>query len=65
MEKNIKGIGNYYGGLIIKEEQGKYYWGIANHDDTRFKEIPFSLYLEILKFNRKRKPFNSKVNEKN
>ena len=33
-------IGNYYGGLEVKEEDGKYLWGIENWDGTEFEEIP-------------------------
>ena len=47
--RNIGGIGNYYGGLIIKEKDNKFYWGIENYNGTDFKEIPKSLYDEIIK----------------
>ena len=57
METEIKGIGNYYGGLIIKEESGKYYWLIENYntdlDDIEdWDEIPKTLYFELLNFNK-------------
>lgn len=42
-------VSNYYGGLEVKVEEGKYYWGIEDCDKTRFKEIPESLYLELYK----------------
>lgn len=51
METEVLGIGNYYGGLLVKVEDGKYYWGIKDYNDTSFKEIPKSLYDEIIKFN--------------
>lgn len=43
-------IGNYYGGLVVKEEEGKFYWGIESYCDTKWEEIPHSLYNEIMKF---------------
>jgi len=43
-------IGNYYGGLEIKEEEGKYFWGIENYDGTDFEEIPKYLYDALIKF---------------
>ncbi len=43
-------IGNYYGGLGIKEEEGKYFWGIENYDGTDFEEIPKYLYDALIKF---------------
>jgi len=44
------GIGNYYGGLKIKEEDGKYFWGIENYDGTDFKEIPKYLFDSLVEF---------------
>jgi len=44
------GIGNYYGGLEIKEEDEKYYWGIENYDGTGYQEIPKYLYDALVKF---------------
>ena len=43
-------IGNYYGGLEVKEEDGKYLWGIENWDGTDFEEIPKYLYDALIKF---------------
>ena len=50
MEKEIGGIGNYYGGLFVKEEEGKYFWTIENYDGFFWQEIPESLYEELIKF---------------
>lgn len=50
---NIKSIGtisNYYGGLRVKEEGGKFWWSIENYDGDNWEEIPESLYLELIKF---------------
>lgn len=46
---SVGDIGNYYGGLEIKEEDGKFYWGIENYDGTEFEEIPEHLYIELYK----------------
>jgi hypothetical protein len=50
-EKDIGAIGNYYGGIKVKVEGGKAYWGIENHDGTHWQEIPESLYNELINFN--------------
>ena len=52
--ETIGGIGNYYGGLYVKEENGKYYWIIENYntdfsDITEWEEISKNLYLELLR----------------
>lgn len=51
MIMQIGEIGNYYGGLSVKENEGKYYWSIENHDGENWEEIPHSLYLELISFN--------------
>lgn len=53
--KRIGHIGNYYGGLHIKEKNGKYYWIIENHDTNfdninEWQEIDESLYNELLNY---------------
>jgi hypothetical protein len=48
-EIGIGDIGNYYGGLCIKE-CGKFYWGIENYDGTQYKEIPEFLYDALLRY---------------
>lgn len=50
MAKRIGKIGNYYGGLEVTVEGGKYYWGIENYGSTHWEEIPQSLYDELIKF---------------
>lgn len=52
MEQTIGNISNYYGGLEVKEEDSKYWWGIENYNGTIFEEIPKSLYDELIKFNK-------------
>lgn len=50
----IGSIGNYYGGLSVKEDNGKYFWSIENYDGEDWEEIPQSLYDELTKFENER-----------
>lgn len=43
-------IGNYYGSLNVKKEDGKYFWSIENYNGFFWEEIPESLYNELIKF---------------
>lgn len=54
-------IGNYYGGLEIKEEEGKYFWGIENWDGTEFEEIPKYLYDSLIKFSKQNERLNNEI----
>lgn len=54
-ETEIGTIGNYYGGLSVKEEDGKYYWSIENYANTYWKEIPESLYKALIEYETERK----------
>lgn len=49
----IGNIGNYYGGLEVKEEDGKYYWGIENYDGTYWEEISKFTYTVLLRQSRR------------
>jgi hypothetical protein len=49
---DIGEIGNYYGGLSIKEEGDIFYWGIENWDGTFWEEISESLYDELIEHKR-------------
>ena len=42
-------IENYYGFLSVKEEDGKYYWGIEDHSSMFWEQIPQALYIELVK----------------
>ena len=42
--RNIGYIGNYYGGLAIKEEDGKFYWSIENWGGHDWDECPEYLF---------------------
>lgn len=46
----IGNIGNYYGGLCVMEEDGKYFWSIENHDGHDWDEIPKYLYDSLIKY---------------
>lgn len=50
MERGIGTIGNYYGGLSVKEEAGRFYWSIENYSGDDWEEIPESLYRELMAF---------------
>lgn len=50
IELNIGSIRNYYGGLVIKEEDGKYYWGIEDWDGVHYEEIPKYLYDALVQY---------------
>lgn len=43
-------ISNYYGGLWIKQEDGKFFWSIENYDDLHWVEIPESLFQALLSY---------------
>lgn len=43
-------IGNYYGALNVKVENGVPYWAIENYDGCDWQEITPELYLALLKF---------------
>lgn len=44
-------IGNYYGGLEVKQEGGKFFWSIENYDGCFWQEIPESLFTALINFN--------------
>ena len=37
-------IGNYFGGLLIREDSGKFFWGIENWNGTNWEEIPEDIF---------------------
>lgn len=51
-------IGNCYGGLSVKTEDGKHYWSIENYDGEDWEEIPAALFAALNAFE------DSKVNVK-
>ena len=55
LKMNIGNICNYYGGVDVQEEDGKYFWGIDDWDDTRYEEIPKYLYDALVKYQTERK----------
>ena len=56
VEINIGNIGNYYGGLRVKQGgDKKYYWGIADWDTTRWHEIPKPLFTSLVRYEKSRK----------
>lgn len=49
-QRDIGGIGNYYGCLSIKEEAGRYFWSIGNYDGHSWEEIPEYLYRALVQY---------------
>ena len=40
MPTRIGTIENYYGGLVVEEINGKYYWAIQDGNTIEYQEIP-------------------------
>lgn len=49
-EREIGGIGNYYGGLNVKEEEGKCYWCIETYSGFYWEKIPRDLYDKLIEY---------------
>lgn len=58
-EQSIGDIGNYYGGLAVKTEDGKHYWSIENYDGHDWEEIPESLYRALVEYESARQSPNA------
>ena len=54
MTQQIGNIGNYYGCLEIKEDDGKFFWGIENWNGTNWEEIPESLFMALKEYEKTR-----------
>lgn len=54
MLRDIGKIGNYYGGLRIKREDGRCYWSIENWDGENWYEIPQYLFDALLRHEEER-----------
>lgn len=48
--KRIGDIGNAYGGLLVREQDGRFFWSIEDVVGDNWEEIPESLYRELVKF---------------
>lgn len=48
---DIGDIGNSYGGLVVKEDGGLFFWGIKDYYGIDWEEIPKSLFDELVKYN--------------
>lgn len=43
-------LSNYYGVVEVKEENGKFYWGLGDwNEEDNWREVSEELYNEILK----------------
>jgi hypothetical protein len=47
-------IQNYYGSLEVMEKDGKYFWGIDDHDGIDYEEITKELYDSLIKFEKEK-----------
>lgn len=43
-------IGNQYGGLVVKEEGGKFFWRVDGFGSDEWEEIPETLYRACVTF---------------
>ena len=43
-------IGNYYGGLELAIDGGRFYWGLRDWDGIDWQEIPESLYESLMEY---------------
>jgi hypothetical protein len=50
MEREIGNIGNYYGRLAVKVEDGEFFWSIENYDGHNWERITEELYNALIKF---------------
>ena len=41
-------IGNYYGGLVVKCENGVPMWSITNYDGDHWEEMPVYVYKAMI-----------------
>jgi hypothetical protein len=58
MEQEIGDIGNHYGGLSVKKEDGKFYWSIEDYDGHDWLEIPEYLHMTLVHYENNRKVNN-------
>lgn len=52
--QGIGDIGNYYGGLSVKECDGRFFWSIENYSGHNWEEIPKPLYDALVEFEAER-----------
>ena len=48
--RKIGDIGNQYGSLKVKQEDGKFAWSIENWDGDEWEEIPEYLFAALNRF---------------
>lgn len=44
----VGACGNYYGGIALKKEDGKYFWSIEDYDGNNWYEISEKLFTILL-----------------
>ena len=48
-ERGIGEVGNYYGGISVKQNEGEYFWSIEDWDGDNWREIPKYLFDALTK----------------
>ena len=61
--RQIGEIENYYGGLSVKTEGGKYYWSIEDYNGEHWEEIPATLFEALNTFEDWNSYFRNKTKE--
>jgi hypothetical protein len=56
--RKVGTIGNYYGNLEVKQEGGRFYWGIENYDNCWWEEIPEYLFVALNRFENEKENAN-------
>lgn len=59
-ESTIGNISNYYGGLSVKQENGKFFWSIENWDGQHWSEVPEYLFKALNRYEKQRKKIEAK-----
>lgn len=49
-ERDIGGIGNYYGGLWVRTDGVRFWWSIENYDGHEWEEIPEALFRALVEY---------------
>ena len=52
--KHIGLTSNYYGGVVVKSEDNKYYWQVEDYKDNDWEQIPEYLYESLIRFQEER-----------
>ena len=56
---DIGNIGNYYGSLTVREDQGLFFWSIDDCSGHHWEEIPEYLYNALMRYETERNQPNA------